>query len=54
MVKRKKILIAQGGGQTVVINQSLIGVIEEAYKINAVGLKRKGFDSESILNLEKT
>lgn len=35
MVKRKKILIAQGGGPTVVINQSLIGVIEEAYKINA-------------------
>ncbi len=35
MVERKKILIAQGGGPTVVINQSLIGVIEEAYKINA-------------------
>ena len=34
MVKRKKILIAQGGGPTVVINQSLIGVIEEAYKTN--------------------
>ena len=26
----------------------------KAYKINSVGLKRKGFDSESILNLEKT
>ena len=35
MVERKKILIAQGGGPTVVINQSLIGVIEEAYKINS-------------------
>ena len=26
----------------------------KAYKINSVGLKRKGFDAESILNLEKT
>ena len=26
----------------------------KAYKINSVGLKRKGFDSESIINLEKT
>ena len=26
----------------------------KAYKINSVGLKRKGFDSESISNLEKT
>ena len=26
----------------------------KAYKINSVGLKRKGFDKESILNLEKT
>ena len=26
----------------------------KAYKINSIGLKRKGFDSESILNLEKT
>ena len=26
----------------------------KAYKINSVGLKRKGFDSQSILNLEKT
>ena len=26
----------------------------KAYKINSVGLKRKGFDSQSIINLEKT
>ena len=26
----------------------------KAYKINSIGLKRKGFDAESIINLEKT
>ncbi len=26
----------------------------KAYKINSIGLKRRGFDAESILNLEKT
>ena len=35
MVRRKKILVAQGGGPTTVINQSLIGLIEEAYKDEA-------------------
>ena len=33
-MKKKKILIAQGGGPTMVINKSLVGIIEEAKKNN--------------------
>ena len=33
-----KILIAQGGGPTAVINQSLVGAVQEARRLNAEGV----------------
>lgn len=57
MIGKKKILIAQGGGPTVVINQSLVGVIEEAYKNNfdVIGSLNgvNGIINSKFLNLSK-
>lgn len=52
-----KLLVAQGGGPTAVINQSLVGVVLEARKFNRVGLVYgavhgvRGIVNEDLVNL---